>query len=117
MEIENVIDIDIENTIDIEVDVDIENTVGIEVESLVDIEVDAEQIGPQGLSAYEVYIQNGGSLTEKEWLDSLKGETGPQGPQGEPGKDCEINLDEYYTKDEVDAAISVAIIGALEGVY
>ena len=35
--------------------------------------------GPPGLSAYEVYLVNGGTLSEKEWLESLKGEPGPPG--------------------------------------
>ena len=56
--------------------------------------------GPQGLSAYEVALQNGFIGTAKEWLDSLvsksgtqgsagtqgpKGDTGAQGPKGDTG--------------------------------
>ena len=41
-----------------------------------------------GLSAYEVWLENGNEGTEEEFLASLKGEqgeTGPQGPQGKQG--------------------------------
>ena len=63
----------------------------MEIENVIDIEVEAESIGPQGLSAYEVYLQTGGTLSEEEWLESLRGpegpegKEGPQGPQGEQG--------------------------------
>lgn len=65
----------------------------MEMENVIEIEVEAEE-GKQGLSAYEVYLQTGGTLSEEEWLASLKGEkgdkgeqgeVGPQGPQGEQG--------------------------------
>ena len=41
--------------------------------------------GPEGLSAYEVAVENGFDGTEEEWLASLQGEEGPAGPQGAPG--------------------------------
>lgn len=41
--------------------------------------------GPQGLSAYELALNEGFKGTLKEWLTSLKGEQGIQGPQGIPG--------------------------------
>jgi len=41
--------------------------------------------GKDGLNAYEVYLKNGGDLSETEWLESLKGEDGERGPQGEIG--------------------------------
>lgn len=61
----------------------------MEFENVIEIDVDAEQGGRQGLSAYELYLNNGGTLSETEWLASLKGDigdTGPQGPQGEKGE-------------------------------
>lgn len=61
----------------------------MELENVVEIEVEMKEAGPQGkpgLSAYEVYLEAGGTLTEVEWLESLKGEKGEQGPQGEKGK-------------------------------
>lgn len=53
--------------------------------------------GADGLSAYQIAVNNGFSGTETEWLNSLKGKkgeqglkgdtgsVGPQGPQGETG--------------------------------
>ena len=38
-----------------------------------------------GPSAYDVAVKNGFQGTEEEWLQSLKGETGPAGEQGEAG--------------------------------
>lgn len=43
------------------------------------------ETGPAGASAYEVAVENGFEGDEAAWLESLKGETGPQGPQGETG--------------------------------
>ena len=55
----------------------------MEIETLAEIEInEIDKIGPKGLSAYEVYVKNGGTLSETEWLESLRGE---QGPKGEPG--------------------------------
>lgn len=45
-------------------------------------------VGPQGMSAYQIYLKNGGTLSEYEWLQSLvgpQGIQGPIGPRGEPG--------------------------------
>lgn len=41
--------------------------------------------GADGKSAYEIAVANGFDGTEQNWLDSLKGEQGPQGPKGETG--------------------------------
>ena len=75
-----------DNLLDIEavdeVEVDIEN------ESEVDVEV--EKVGPagkDGKSAYEIYVDNGGILSEVEWLDSLKGRDGIDGHDGIDGTD------------------------------
>lgn len=57
----------------------------MEVEVVKELEVNMEQIGPQGYSAYEVYVQNGGTLSETEWLASLKGDTGEKGDKGDTG--------------------------------
>ncbi len=55
----------------------------MEIESIAEMEIEElDKIGPKGLSAYEVYVKNGGILSETEWLKSLRGE---QGPQGQPG--------------------------------
>lgn len=74
-----------DNNFDIEVVAEVE----IDVENEVDIEVEIEQAGPQGkdgLSAYDIYVKNGGILTEEEWLISLKGEPGKDGNRGEKGE-------------------------------
>lgn len=41
------------------------------------------EIGPDGLSAYQIALDNGFVGTEAQWLASL---VGPQGPQGETGE-------------------------------
>lgn len=46
------------------------------IENIPTLRVDIEKVGPQGFSAYEIYLQGGGTLSETEWLESLKGETG-----------------------------------------
>ena len=53
-----------------------------DIEEVCELEVDIEQVGPRGLSAYEVYLQTGGTLSEEEWLESLKGITPTIGANG-----------------------------------
>lgn len=53
----------------------------MEMENVVEIEVEVEE-GKQGLSAYEIYLNSGGTLSEEEWLLSLKGEKGDTGENG-----------------------------------
>lgn len=53
--------------------------------------------GARGKSAYQVAVDNGFEGTEKEWLESLKGEDGtpgPMGPQGPAGKDGTMKFEE-----------------------
>lgn len=57
----------------------------MELEAIEELNVDVEEIGPQGYSAYEVYVQNGGTLSEVEWLNSLKGVDGTNGKDGTDG--------------------------------
>lgn len=45
----------------------------------------AGQQGEQGLSAYQVAVQNGFLGTEDEWLESLRGPKGDRGPKGAKG--------------------------------
>lgn len=45
------------------------------------------QAGQDGLSAYEIAVQNGFEGSEAEWLESLKGSNGENGTDGEDGKD------------------------------
>ena len=42
--------------------------------------------GADGKSAFEIAKENGFTGTEQEWLESLKGEMGPQGPVGPQGE-------------------------------
>lgn len=105
----------------------------MEMESVIEIEVEAEQSAPQGLSAYEIYLNNGGTLSEEEWLVSLKGEKGEQGPQGEKGEKGEQGpqgiqgpvgpqgeigpAGSGVTLEEVQELIDTAIGSALGGSY
>lgn len=45
--------------------------------------------GEDGKSAYEIWLGQGNSGSEQDFLDSLKGEKGEQGEQGEKGADGE----------------------------
>ena len=53
----------------------------------------------QGLSAYEIAVNNGYEGTEEEWLESLKGETGPSGAQGDKG-DPPVKGTDYWTEED-----------------
>ena len=74
----------------------------MDIENVIDIEADASE-AKEGLSAYEVYLKNGGTLSEEEWLESLKGDTGPTGANGIDGKSAyESWLDAGNTGTEED---------------
>lgn len=45
----------------------------------------ASEPGEKGSSAYEIAVDNGFEGTEKEWLDSLRGEPGADGQPGQDG--------------------------------
>ncbi|MBW3350624.1 GDSL-type esterase/lipase family protein [Limosilactobacillus reuteri] len=51
--------------------------------------------GQDGKSAYEIAVINGFTGTETEWLESLKGR------DGHDGKDANVDLSKYPTKDEI----------------
>lgn len=68
----------------------------------------------QGASAYEVAVQNGFEGTEKEWLDSLKGEKGDKGDKGDPG--TAINVDTVYNPNSLNGQSGKAVAEALAGV-
>ena len=83
---------------------EIENVIEIEteVEEVIGIEVDASE-AKEGLSAYEVYLKNGGILSETKWLESLKGEPGSNGYNGSDGKSVyEIWLEQGNEGTEED---------------
>lgn len=60
--------------------------------------------GPQGKSAYEVAVENGYEGDEVPWLESLKGEQGPQGPAGANG-DTPIKGTDYWTPTDRQSII------------
>lgn len=69
--------------------------------------------GIQGLSAYQIAVQEGYEGTETEWLASLKGEkgdTGIKGDKGEDGKDFVIK-GHYDTIDDLTSAITNPEVG------
>lgn len=49
----------------------------------------------RGASAYEIAVRNGFTGTEKEWLNSLKGENGANGLNGKDGEDYKGAYDAY----------------------
>lgn len=54
--------------------------------------------GDDGLSAYEIAVQQGFNGSETEWLESLKGgqgDPGSKGEQGDPGKDGDDGKSAY----------------------
>lgn len=57
------------------------------------IKGDKGPVGDKGLSAYEVYQNNGGTLSEISWLESLHGEQGDCGDYGDPGIDGSDGID------------------------
>lgn len=89
----------------------------MEAEVVKELEVNVEQIGPQGYSAYEVYVQNGGTLSETDWLESLKGENGITPTIGDNGNwylgdvdtgkpsrgeiSSDVDLSGYATKEDL----------------
>lgn len=52
---------------------------------ITELEGKIKENGGNGKSAYEIAVTEGFEGTEKEWLESLKGEMGPEGPQGPTG--------------------------------
>ena len=72
-------------------------------------------ISIEGLSAYEIYLKNNpdSTLTEEEWVASLKGEPGNDGPTGEG-----INLyDTYLELTESNTDLSLIILYKLFSLF
>lgn len=97
---------------------DIEAVQNIDVELKKEQEMKTEFVpsGTPGLSAYEIYLKNGGTLTELEWLESLKGSKGDKGDKG----DTPIKGTDYWTdsdKNEIKEYCNTLITGALGGTY
>lgn len=96
----------------------------IEAVANIDVEFDNEQnintdfvaSGAPGMSAYELYLKNGGTLTETEWLDSLKGTKGDKGDKGDtPAKGIDYWTDD--DKNEIKSYCENLVTGALKEVY
>lgn len=62
--------------------------------------------GAGGKSAYEIAVEHGFEGTEKEWLESLKGQPGAPGKDGADG----TNAEPQFTQEQV-AALLVLIEG------
>ena len=60
--------------------------------------------GQDGKSAYQIWLDNGHSGTEQDFLNWLKGEKGDQGQQGTPGQDGANGQDGQNGKDGVGIA-------------
>ena len=79
--------------------------INVELEQVATMDLDIKESGPPGekgepgLSAYEVYLNAGGTLTETEWLESLKGEAGKDGEKGEDGY-TPVKGKDYWTAEE-----------------
>ena len=65
--------------------------------------------GEDGLSAYEIAIENGFEGTEEEWLASLKGEPGKDGKQGPAGESGVYILSEGETLESVPEDATVVV--------
>ena len=70
-----------------------------------------------GKSAYDIAVENGFSGTEKEWLESLKGETPTIGENGHwiiAGVDTGLlatpDLDGYYSEANLEALTTEEIL-------
>lgn len=66
------------------------------------VRIDADNGKFNGKSAYEQALDNGYIGTEKEWLESLKGEKGEQGEKGERGSSDYNELDNKPKIDDVE---------------
>lgn len=84
-----------------------------EVESMVIKYVEtipAGKDGENGLSAYEMAVQQGFNGNETEWLESLKGSKGDTGDQGDPG---ESGKDGAEGRSAYDLAVEEGFNGSL----
>lgn len=71
--------------------------------------------GDDGLSAYQVAVQEGFAGTQTEWIASLKGRDGDPGRQGEPGKDGEPGQKGDPGKNGTDASVTEQSIRSAGG--
>lgn len=72
--------------------------------------------GPQGESAYQIAVKNGFHGSEREWLESLKGEKGDQGERGVDVANVRINKDgELVFEMSNDVDYNVGIVRGENG--
>ena len=64
-------------------------------------QIPAGKDGNNGLSAYEIAVQNGFNGSETEWLESMKGEKGDKGNDGEDGY-TPIKGTDYWNEDDIN---------------
>ena len=67
--------------------------------------------GAEGKSAYQIWVENGHSGTEQDFLNWLKGAAGEKGDKGDQGKSAyEIFKDNYpdYTGSETEWIYAIA---------
>lgn len=72
-------------------------------------------IGHDGASAYEIWLSQGNSGTEEDFLASLVGPTGPQGPQGPKGETGEWGgtVDQTYDATSSNPQSGTAVAEAI----
>ena len=76
------------------------NNVGTASNAVLNFGIPKGDVGPRGKSAYDIYVDHGGQLSEEAWLESLKGKDGVDGPPGPPGT-CEGGNDSELTNFEI----------------
>lgn len=82
--------------------------------------IDAVELGfADGMSAYELWLQNGNSGTIEEFLENLVGEPGPQGEPGLSAYEIWLNLGNEGTEEDFIAALSgnAAASPSVHGVF
>ena len=62
--------------------------------------------GETGASAYDIYLSTGGTLTENEWLESLRGEPGKDGKTPVLGVDYWTESDKTEVKNYCNVYIN-----------
>lgn len=82
--------------------------------ALITAKASGEFDGQDGLSAYQIWLNEGNTGTEEDFLTSLKGEDGINGEKGEPGIDGKDGNDgytpikgiDYYTEEDKSEIIN-----------
>ena len=79
--------------------------------------------GQDGLSAYEIWLQQGNEGTETDYLNSLKGDKGERGPAGKNGTNgidgkTPVKGTDYYTEVDKQEMVNLVLnaLPSAEGV-